>query len=326
MGLRRDNDNEGWARREALFRWLTSQAVVRVDGAVLSWHNPAHPGFPYPEAAALWLSWAAWRHARREPTPEVDQITLVAARLSRELLEQGGIGVRGSNYLFDTCLALDALARTELSGPPGTKERDQALAVASGRLSRWVDEPAPVVPMPRDPDRWSRRWDAHLLRASGILGRAARILDRADLLDISRCLVERIPGRGAIEAPDYLHARCYALEGRWMLEGAIPDVEEAIAALAEHQQEDGSLPARAGEPGDGRSDATAQAVRLWCASNPDAFARRIRRGISWLLDQTDPSDGIRYEAGSEDLNTWAALFTDQALAWATDGESDGAWI
>lgn len=309
--------------REALFQWLTSQVVVRADGAVLSWHNPAHPGFPYPEAAALWLSWAAWRRARREPAPGAAQVSLVTGRLSRELLEHGGIGTRGSRYLFDTCLALDALARTEL---PGTEERGQALAAASDRLSRWVDEPAPVVPVPRDPDRWSSRWDAHLLRAAGVLGRAARVLDRADLLDTSRRLVERIPGRATLEAPDYLHARCYALEGRWMLEGPTPEVHEAIAALAGHQQEDGSLPAKAGEPGAGRSDATAQAVRLWCVSNPDAFATRIHGGISWLREQTDPCDGIRYEAGSKDRNTWAALFTDQALAWATDGESDGAWI
>ena len=111
-----------------------------------------------------------------------------------------------------------------------------------------------------------------------------------------------------------------------MLEGPIPTVEAAISALVGHQQEDGSLPASARTPGAGRSDATAQALRLWCVSSPDAFARQIRRGISWLRDQTDPNGGIRYEAGSEDRNTWVALFTDQAFAWAAKEESDDEWI
>ena len=313
--------------REVLFRWLTSAAVIRPDGAVLSWWNDAHPGFPYPEAAALWLSWAAWRRARRDPVPEAQQIARVTGRLARDLLEDGGIGAGGSRFLFDTCLAVDALARTVLPAedPDSAMERLGAMDAAAERISRWVDEPAPVVPMPRDPDRWSRRWDPHLLRAAGILARGARALEHRELLGASRRLVERIPG-DAPGGPVTLHAHCYGLEGRWMLQGPDPAVVAAIEALVGVQQRDGSLPAHAGEPGAGRSDATAQAVRLWCASRSDALSRPIRRGCSWLLAQIHRHRGIRYEAGSEDRNTWAALFADQALAWATEGGVDGDWI
>jgi len=297
--------------RTELFRWLTSEAVVRGDGAVLSWYNPAHPGFPYPEAAALWLSWAAWRRHRGEPVPTPGRVARVAARLARELDAAGGTGARGRLFLFDSCLALDALARTDLRG---TFPRD--------RILRWVDEPSPVVPEPPDSDHWSHGWGLHLLRAAGFLERAGQTLEREDLVEASRRLAERIRRRSDQEPSRYLHARAYALEGRWMLEGPVPVMEE----LSIFQRDDGSLPAEAMTPGPGRCDATAQAIRLWCAYDPVAFGGSISAAASWLTAQVHPDGGIRYEAGSEDRNTWAALFADQAFAWAADGEADGEWI
>lgn len=48
--------------------WLAGPEVVRDDGAVVSWHNPAHPGYPYPEAAGLVLSVLALQRTRSVTT------------------------------------------------------------------------------------------------------------------------------------------------------------------------------------------------------------------------------------------------------------------
>ena len=41
--------------------WLRSPDVITVDGAVMSWVNPAHPGYSYPEIAGYMLSDLAFR-------------------------------------------------------------------------------------------------------------------------------------------------------------------------------------------------------------------------------------------------------------------------
>ena len=36
--------------------WLVSPSVVHADGRVMSWSNPQHAGYPYPEIAGYLLS------------------------------------------------------------------------------------------------------------------------------------------------------------------------------------------------------------------------------------------------------------------------------
>ena len=38
--------------------WLNEVVGADPEGRVLSWYNPDHPGYEYPEAAAMWLLWA----------------------------------------------------------------------------------------------------------------------------------------------------------------------------------------------------------------------------------------------------------------------------
>jgi hypothetical protein len=95
-------------------------------------------------------------------------------------------------------------------------------------------------------------------------------------------------------------------------------IQASLEFLAEVQQESGGIPAYIHDGqglGPCRSDATAQAIRLWSLAGPEIYAPQITRAVCFLRDMQAPSGGLRYQEGSEDINTWATLFGAQAVDW-----------
>jgi hypothetical protein len=45
-----------------------------------------------------------------------------------------------------------------------------------------------------------------------------------------------------------------------------------------------------------------------------AFAREIAQGREFLAALQHPSGGLRYEPGSEDVNTWVTIFAAEAFS------------
>ena len=91
-------------------RWLTTEPVKN-NGAVLSWVNPDHPGYPYPEAAGLWLTLTSQRAPHR-----LRQRNLVATNLVRRISNAGGLGRDEREYIFDTAIALQGLLAHKRAG------------------------------------------------------------------------------------------------------------------------------------------------------------------------------------------------------------------
>ncbi len=299
--------------------WLTAPTLRCPDGQILSWCNPAHPGYPYPEATAIWLSWAAWRHETGQRGPERSAVRQTAAWLLREIEERGSLGRGEARYLFDSGLALHALARA--ARIPGWVEADTArLGALSAGLLRFLEEDSPVLPLPADASRWSHRWSGHLLRAASLVLLAGVWLDHRPTERIAQRVIERVE-RCDPHRPCYLHALAYQAEGELLLASLGQREEHGRAlATAEHlallQRADGLLPAWSHRPHSRRCDTTAQALRLWCALDPARYAGRIEAAVAALGRSQDPSGGIPYEPGSRDLNSWVSLFADQALHWA----------
>ncbi len=73
------------------------------------------------------------------------------------------------------------------------------------------------------------------------------------------------------------------------------------------------------------TDATAQAVRIWSLVDATAYQEQIARGLGFLAEMTTPVGGLRYEPGSDDVNTWTTIFGLQALQWSYEG-GDWQWI
>ena len=313
----------------SLVTWLTHPDIQRTDGQILSWKNPVHPGFAYPEATALWLSWAAWRQEQQLVGPPVAATMRAAAWLHTELETSSTIGRGGSRYLFDTGLGFHALVRA--ARVPGWPTPNPAtLCKLSAGLDTFLDADCPIDPAPEGEPRWSERWSGHLVRSAALVLRAGLWLDHAPtkrrahrILDRS----ERIRG----ERPCYLHTLAYQAEGELLLSAIRPQqsvtpVHEAARRLARLQRPDGLLPGWSDRPGTAHCDTTAQAVRLWAALDPHRYAGHIQVALAALGRCQRPSGGLPYLPHSQDLNTWVALFADQALSWTRHGADPAALL
>lgn len=294
--------------------WLRSAAVVDPDGAVRSWHNPNNPGFDYPEAAGLWLMAAGG-----SADPLADRV----ARRLAERVDKGEVGRDGVGYTFDLGVALAGLhAHVAAGGPAHAEARRRGEATLLQALAERRAVFAERAP------RWSTSYGPHLLKLAIVLRQlrnarasaaAARLFDDlAGAHDRGRYLTD--PGSG----PTYVHAHCYAAEGLWCVAHG-EDRSRADAArdrlalaadwLADVQRADGGFDrhhdgARACGPA--RTDATAQAVRIWAAVAPHRHRVSIARALAFIARCTTAEGAVRYEPDGADLNTWATIFSLQA--------------
>ena len=311
--------------RSRLGTFLRSPAVVASSGEVTSWWNPAHPGFPYPEAAALWLSWAAWRAARGESAPPDEQLRCVTLWLEHALGTTGTIGKHGRRYLFDTCLAAHGLACVADRVP----EARRAYVAALEGVVRFLRVDRPALPIPVGSTRWSDRWLGQQIRGAALLLQAGRLLGD----DVAVLMARRIRERADDPemSPAYTHAVLYGLEGDLLFRGLGEPAGKLSASgtadrLRRLQRPDGSLPAWTDGSGPPRTDATAQSIRLWCAVDRRRFAAAITGACAFLATQQYDDGGLDYGHGRGDRATWVAFFTDQAMAWVDGAVEPERWL
>lgn len=306
--------------RAAMANWLQSPEVRGPGGAVMSWSNPVHPGYPYLEAGGLWLRWAT----QRGVTSELRRPT---AAWLWAAVERDDVGRDGARYSFDTGVVLAGLDAHGGTGNGRTAAHWETLAkrIAAG-----------IAVDPSSEPRWSTRVGPHCLKlAVGALQRPAgayALLHALGRLDWHTDSDGRIPT--CADGSTYVHAHAYAVEGLLALSephSSVPKTvtrrftaaaQEGARWLAAIQPEHGGLPAfHDGDTprGPSRSDATAQAIRLWVLLDREAFATPIARAVHFLRNLASDTGGLRYDDASDDINTWATLFAEQALAWV-DGE------
>jgi hypothetical protein len=308
--------------------------VVDPDGAVRSWSNPAHPGYPYAEAAGLVLSALATE-------PDTDALRdRIAARLARDVDAAGTVGRGGARYAFDTCVCLAGLLAHERAG--GILD-DPELPARMGRAAAAMLDAGVCVEGAVDAPvgHWSVSYGSHLLKCAVALTALDARTGQDRHRGTVRALVEALAplGRGgrfpthAAATESYLHATLYALEGIACLrargwEGFDDTLAAGAAWLATAQDDAGAL--RAWHDGTRawgarRSDATAQAMRFWCWHDRARWAPNVARAKAFLTAAQDESGGLAYEPGSGDVNTWATTFAVQALRWE-ERAGDARWV
>jgi hypothetical protein len=311
--------------------WLVSDRVVAPNGAVRSWWNPDHPGYAYPEIAGYLLSLLAFEGLATVPIRD-----RIARRLVADMSADGGVGRGGTDFVFDSAMALTGLISHEAIG--GTIPGPDAVDRLFGYVTRTLlDRRAYTGGDPGDDTHWSRSYGCHLLKTSiALMAYDARMpgVTVDPLLDRLRDDLTPLYDAGrfrtnATSEVSYLHAHCYAIEGLMAMEELDPRCGELIdggaAWLAGIQDPTGGIHAwHDGKKAYGplRSDATAQAVRIWSCVDRGAFTPAIDRALAFLASMTTPEGGLRYEPGSEDTNTWASIFGLQAIRWADEG---GTW-
>jgi hypothetical protein len=318
-----------------LLRWLACSDLDTASGHCLSWWNPDHAGYAYPEISGLLLR--LLRLADVAPARQQSlQDALLGGYAPGQPVQRGGQG-----YTFDTAMALAGMLATAQPADHTELGHTELGRAALGWTSLLITaaqraDPAPGQPDPGRPaadTRWSMAFGAHQAKVCGALLDAERVLGpRPGLTDaISTCAtaalaVQEDDGRFRIHAASpltYAHSHCYAVEGLLMRAAArgganLPEAAAGAAWLAAAQQPDGSLRAwHDGRTAHGpaRADATAQALRIWVLVDHDRFAGHAARARGFLAGLCAPPRGLRYEPGSDDVNAWATIFAAQALSW-----------
>jgi len=314
--------------------WLRSEDVIRHDGAVMSWVNEKHPGYPYPEIAGYMLSHLAFS--------EDDTAALrnrVARHLMTDLTPNGSVGRGGTEYVFDSAMVLAGLLAHEQNGGllPDPRMVDRLYDYICTRLSQRVG----LDGTPENPTtHWSQSYGVHLVKT--VIALSAYDANRGTdtSVTIEQLLTDLLPlfepmrrgGRFHVNSRSdvtYTHAHCYAIEGMLVLEGRGRTglrkwIDDGAVWLASVQQGDGGVPAEHDSNGprmQAHTDCTAQAVRIWTCADPERFAHSIDLGVEFLMNLSS-GGGIRYQVGSDDINTWATIFGAQAIEWAAGG---GKW-
>jgi hypothetical protein len=312
--------------------WLVSPSVVDLDGRVMSWSNPLHPGYPYPEISGYLLSLLAL-----EGESTLDIRDRIARRLVRDVSPAGGVGRDGADYVFDSAMALAGLLAHESAGGalPDDRSIDRLFDFVTTNLTaRRAGRGLPSA----DPNHWSVSYGCHLLKV--VIALCA--YDERRPTPSTSALIDRLVseltglydnGRFRANASSlltYLHACCYAVEGLLVLQGRRHgDHQELLRGsarwLAEIQTREGGLRAfHDGRDSFGtlRTDATAQAIRIWSLVDASVYQKQIDAALGFLAEMATPAGGLRYEPGSDDVNTWATIFGYQAVRFSHEG---GSW-
>ncbi len=307
---------------EAMVAWLSSEAVVTPDGGVFSWINADHPGYRYPEAAGLLVSFLA----RHEPERETLRARVVGGLLA-DISPESGCGRGPRQYVFDTAVVLSALIDHRRAG--GWLPEDALLDRLFGFIAGCLAARRAFRGGPQTERSWSLSYGCHLLKVVGALSayREERRDARASTL-IQGLVADLLPlyagGRFRIHAHSprtYLHANCYAVEGllclgsRGLAEVG-SELRQCAQWMAEIQHPLGGIPAwhdGASSYGECRADATAQAIRIWARVDRSRFEGQISRGLEYLAQLQQPGGGLLYDSRSGDVNTWVTIFAAEAV-------------
>lgn len=302
--------------RAAMRSWLVREALS-ADGAIVSWVNPAHPGYPYPEAAGLFLSaMCTPSGAGMSDSGAVDR---VAAWLCRKIDAQGRVGRNGTAYLFDSAVVLAGLLRYRGSG--GRIRCEAAIRRLGAFVHERIASGAAVFPRSAEADgRWSTQFGAHLVKCLHGLHLFARAFGDPLPGQVVTALIAR---SGHQPSPIYVHPFCYEQEGHALVQhyglgSLLEPIDGALDWLAALQQPDGGILAFANGMdgfGEARCDSTAQAIRLWLLRDRTRYGDAIARGLAFLAACQTETGGVRYSPDSDDVCSWATMFAMQAVDW-----------
>jgi hypothetical protein len=230
-----------------------------------------------------------------------------------------------AQFFFDLAMLVGGLSRAahaELIDPPTA-----LLARLCSKLSRFVRD-GRIVAVRADegadlPQRWSTLGGPFEAKA------ASRVLMAREFIAVPGALGEACEREieavctGAAQAPvEMLHPTLYAIEGA--LSGGDPNYRAGIArwlarvlALENGKGELPESPQSETDQGEPvwRTDVIAQALRVGLALDTDAEV--LERFADALVARVRPDGAIAFrpDADPPQINTWCAMFAEQALRW-----------
>jgi len=307
--------------------------------------------YVYPEIAGYDLQWLAWRARAGDPAAPLAERAATVQRWLRVWLDDAtpprtrlhfdGVADWRNEavFCFDLAMVLRGLAS---SAQAGLLAIDDAVATGvAHQLGRLIGADGAFEaclandPAAKLPERWSTRRGPFLAKAAaGILTAAAALptLPREVLRAAEATFAASLAALDRAPHPE-LHPLLYACEGALALPArrdfahTLATVAAQLDALVALAARDGALPESRRADGKGcgpvRCDVAAQALRvgsLLDAHLPERTADRatLARLRSQLEAEVRPSGALPFAFGGEprQWNTWAAMFAEQALAFA----------
>jgi hypothetical protein len=345
-------------------KWLlTGPAQVRtgthtggVAGCVAAGGSP---NYVYPEIAGYYLQWLAWRAQRFGNSPALaDGAAAVQGWLAVwlsasdppltrvHLMDADDDWRNRAVFCFDLAMVLRGLAAAararllvaDTAVVAGVSRQLERLVAADGLFDACAAHAAGVTL----PERWSTRRGGFLAKAAAGIITAARTLSGipASVAQAANATFAASIG-WTFETPHAeAHPLLYALEGIMALPRdarfvtVLPAVAEQFDALLAHAAPDGHIPETltTGTSGAARVDVMAQALRIGYLLHahrpqqpPDRVAlARLRQALARQVHATG-AVGFTLEAEHAQWNVWAAMFADQALAFAVPARDAIPW-
>jgi hypothetical protein len=354
---RTPNELHAGAEQESIAHWLlhgpaqveSGAHAGSVAGAI---DAAGRAVYAYPEITGYYLQWLAWRAARHGVSPELAARAAAAQQwLARWITPRGPLPTRihldGGNedwrntavFCFDLAMVVRGVgtaARVRLIEPDavmvaGVCAQLESLIGADGLFEACVPQPGCAAPQPR----WSTQRGAFLAKATaGILSAAASLPFVPETVRAAAARTTRAALRWAVESPhDDVHALLYTFEGILSLTDdevlpLLPALAVQFDALLEDARTLGRVPEsrRQGAAIDRpeRLDVLAQTIRIGhllgargAQTPPDQIGLTRLRQI--LVAHIRPKGAVPFAAPPCPAlpNVWAAMFAEQALAFAT---------
>jgi len=317
------------------------------------------PSYVYPEIAGYYLQWLAWRAQRFGNSPRLADcaaavqvwlaIWLAAADppSTRVHLQEDTDDWRNrALFCFDLAMVLRGLAgatRARLLLPDaavvsGISRQLERLVAADGLFDACITHRADDTL----PARWSTRRGGFLAKAAAGIIAAARALSgiSAPVEQAANATFTASLGWTFDVPHAEAHPLLYAFEGIMALPRdarfahTLPVLAEQFDALLARASTDGHIPETLTEVASGpaRVDVIAQTLRLGYLLHahrpqqpPDRVALARLRQVLARQVQATGAVGFAVEPDPPQWNVWAAMFTDQALAFAVPTRDSIPW-
>jgi len=351
--------------RSAVAAWLLDGPAQlregRHAGAVAGAIDPrGSVAYVYPEITGYYLQWLAWRARHDNNTDIFGERAARAQRWLRVWLADdppqtrvhlnGTVGDWRNNavFCFDLAMVLRGLASAAQAQLLVADATVVAGVVRQLEQLIGVDGAFDACPINARgtglPDRWSTRRGAFLAKAAAGIVAAARVLPGVPA-SIERAAIATFDASisALLDHPHRdVHPLLYAFEGvlAWpehpRFDAVIEVVAAQFAALLGLAGKDGRLPesidAASGATGPARVDVIAQALRVGFLLGvhrvqPPQDQLALARLRHLLVRQLRPSGAVGFllDAEPADCNAWAAMFADQALAFAVPNPGATTW-
>lgn len=340
------------ARGSLLARWLLTAPQLHEGphaGAIAGMlDGKKTASYVYPEIAGYHLRWLAFRALRSGSSEELAAGASATQRWLARWSALAGPPTRvhldgtredwrnDALFCFDLAMVLRGLGSAAMAGlitPDGALLRslDVGLARCIGSDGAF-DAIVPFAEPSHLPVRWSTRRGAFLAKAAaGVLRAATQLPVSPQVVAAAERTFEASIAMLSTAPHPEVHPLLYACEGILDLPRhacfvrGLPIVAARHATLLRFVTDEGYLPESTAAPDEGpaRIDVIAQALRvaqlLGLHGTAPADTAALARLHHALASQVADDGGVPFARQSRpgERNTWAAMFTDQALAYPT---------